>query len=289
MLKKPMKKPGIAINSARCMACYACFMACKDEHCGWDTALSKAQPELGQYWMNIHEWERGDNERRVKTATVPTPCSHCDNPACVKAAKDGAAYKREDGIVIIDPEKAVGQKQIVDACPVGAVYWNEALQLPQKCTMCAELLDDPDYPGFEPRCVEACPNQALVFGDLADPESNISKLIAANKVTQLECLGDMGSSVVHLNIPSRFLAGTVAYPQELEEVCIGAKVKITNEASGEVCETETNWAGDYEFENLPKNASYTVEISFPGFKPVVYKGERTDVDHYVGITYLEKE
>ena len=152
-----------------------------------------------------------------------------------------------------------------------------------------ELLDDPDYPGFEPRCVEACPNQALVFGDLADPESNISKLIAANKVTQLECLGDMGSSVVHLNIPSRFLAGTVAYPQELEEVCIGAKVKITNEASGEVCETETNWAGDYEFENLPKNASYTVEISFPGFKPVVYKGERTDVDHYVGITYLEKE
>ena len=120
MLKKPMKKPGIAINSARCMACYACFMACKDEHCGWDTALSKSQPELGQYWMNIKEWERGDNPRRVKTATVPTPCSHCDNPACMAAAKDGAVYKRDDGIVIIDPEKAVGQKQIVDACPVGA-------------------------------------------------------------------------------------------------------------------------------------------------------------------------
>ena len=229
MLKKPMKKPGIAINSARCMACYACFMACKDEHCGWDTALSKSQPEMGQYWMNIKEWERGDNPRRVKTATVPTPCSHCDNPACMAAAKDGAVYKRDDGIVIIDPEKAVGQKQIVDACPVGAVYWNEALQLPQKCTMCAELLDDPDYPGFEPRCVEACPNQALVFGDLADPESNISKLIAANKVTQLECLGDMGSSVVHLNIPQTFLAGTVAYPKELEEVCIGANVKVTGE------------------------------------------------------------
>ena len=63
MLKHPMKKPGIAINSARCMACYACFMACKDEHCGWDTDLSKSQPEMGQYWMNIKEWERGDNER----------------------------------------------------------------------------------------------------------------------------------------------------------------------------------------------------------------------------------
>ncbi len=287
MWKKPMKQPGIAINSARCMACYACFMACKDEHCGWDTALSKSQPELGQYWMNIVEWERGDNERRIKTATVPTPCSHCDNPACMAAATDGAVYKRPDGIVIIDPEKAKGQKQIVDACPVGAVFWNEELQLPQKCTMCAELLDDPDYPGFEPRCVEACPNQALVFGDLADPDSEISKLIAANKVTQLECLGDMGSSVVHLNIPSAFLAGTVAYPKELEEVCIGAKVKITCEACGTSYETETNWAGDWEFEDLPKAQSWTVEITYPGFRPVVYTGERTDHDHYVGITYLE--
>ena len=288
MLKTKMKKPGIAINSARCMACYACFMACKDEHCGWDTALSKAQPELGQYWMNIVEWERGDNPRRVKTATVPTPCSHCENPACMAAAKDGAVYKREDGIVIIDPEKAKGQKAIVDACPIHAVYWNEALELPQKCTMCAELLDDPDYPGFEPRCVEACPNQALVFGDLADPDSNVSKLIAANKATPLEGLAQEGASVIHLNIPGRFLAGTVAYPKELEEGAIGAKVKVTCEECGTVFETETNWAGDWEVEDLPKNKSFTVEITMDGFKPVRYEGERTDVDHYVGITYLEK-
>jgi Fe-S-cluster-containing dehydrogenase component len=241
--------------------------------------------------MNIVEWERGDNERRVKTATVPTPCSHCDNPACVAAAKDGAAYKRPDGIVIIDPDKAVGQKQIVDACPVNAVFWNEELQLPQKCTMCAELLDDPDYPGFEPRCVEACPNQALVFGDLADPDSEISKLIAANKVTQLECLGDMGSSVVHLNIPTAFLAGTVAYPKELEEVCIGAKVVITNQATGETQEMLTNWAGDYEFEDLPRDTKFTVEITMDGFKPVVIDtatGKGDQADHYVGITYLEQ-
>ncbi len=290
MMKHPMKQPGIAINSARCMACYACFMACKDEHCGWDSALTKSQPEMGQYWMNIKEWERGDNERRIKTATVPTPCSHCAYPACQAAATvEGAVYKRPDGIVIIDPEKSKGQKQIVDACPIGAIYWNETEQIPQKCTMCAELLDDPDYPGYEPRCVEACPNQALVFGDLADPDSEISKLIAANKVTQLEGLGDMPTSVVHLNIPSTFLAGTVAYPKELEEVCIGAKVKITCQETGETHEMETNWAGDYEFEDLPKGKTWTVEITFPGFKPVEYRGERTDHDHYVGITYLEQE
>ncbi len=288
MLKKPMKKPGIAINSARCMACYACFMACKDEHCNWDTALSKAQPEMGQYWMNIIEWERGDNERRIKTATVPVPCNHCDNPACAKAAKNGAVYQREDGIVIIDPEKAVGQKQIVDACPIHAIFWNEALQLPQKCTMCAELLDDPDYPGFEPRCVEACPNQALVFGDLADPEDRINKLIAQHKVTPLEGLENEPGNVVHLNIPSAFLAGCVAYPKELEEVCIGAHVKITCAETGETHEMDTNWAGDYEFEDLPKGKTWTVDITFDGFKPVKIEGERTDHDHYVGITYLEQ-
>ena len=93
-------KPGIAVNAARCMACYACFMACKDEHCGWASKLSAPQPHMGQFWMNIVEWERGDNERRIKTATVPTPCSHCAKPACMAAAKDGAVYKREDGIVI---------------------------------------------------------------------------------------------------------------------------------------------------------------------------------------------
>ena len=287
MLKTPMKKPGIAINSARCMACYACFMACKDEHCGWDTALSAAQPEMGQYWMNIIEWERGDNERRVKTATVPTTCNHCDDPKCVKVAKDGAAYQREDGIVIFDPVKAKGQKQLVDACPMHAAFWNEELQLPQKCTMCAELLDDPDYPGFEPRCVEACPNQALIFGDLADPESTISKVIAKNRVSNIN--GEGPGNVIHLNVPMKFLAGTVAYPKELEEVCIGAKVKITCDETGETHEMETNWAGDYEFEDLPEAKTWKVEISFPGFKTAVYEGERTDHDHYVGITYLEQE
>ena len=168
---------GIAIDSSLCMACYNCYMACKDEHCGYASKLSAAQPQMGQFWMDVREWERGDNSRRVKSATVPTPCSHCQDAPCMKAAKDGAVYKRDDGIIIIDPEKAKGQKQIVDACPIGAIYWNEELQLPQKCTMCAELLDDPEYLAYlgdpklkQPRCVEACPNRALIFGDLDDPQ-----------------------------------------------------------------------------------------------------------------------
>lgn len=278
---------GIAIDSKRCMACYACFMACKDEHCGWASKLSAPQPHMGQFWMNIKEWERGDNERRIKTATVPTPCSHCQNPACQAAATvEGAVYKRPDGIVIIDPEKAKGQKQIVDACPIGAIYWNEELQLPQKCTMCAELLDDPEYPGKEPRCVEACPNEALIFGDLDDPDSKISKRIAAGKVTQLKELAGVETNVVHLNVPTAFLAGTVFYPAELDEVCIGAHVKATCEC-GTVYEMDTNWAGDWEFEDLPLDKTFTIEITMEGYKPVTYTA-KTDTDHYVAETYLEK-
>ena len=62
---------GIAIDSRMCMSCYCCFMACKDEHCGFASALSAAQPMMGQAWMDIREWERGDNSRRIKVATVP--------------------------------------------------------------------------------------------------------------------------------------------------------------------------------------------------------------------------
>jgi Fe-S-cluster-containing dehydrogenase component len=249
---------------------------------------------MGQFWMDIREWERGDDSRRIKTATVPTPCSHCQDPACVKAARDGAAYKRPDGIVIIDPKKAKGQRAIVDSCPIHAVYWNEELELPQKCTMCAELLDDPDYLAYlgdpklkVPRCVEACPNNALVFGDLDDPSSEISKQIASNKITQLEPLSGQETNVVHLNVPTVFFAGTVYYPKEEEEVCIGAKARLVCKETGESWETETNYLGDWEVEWLPKNKKVSVEITQDGYKPVYYETV-TDSDHYVGMTYLEK-
>jgi Fe-S-cluster-containing dehydrogenase component len=276
------------------MSCYNCYTACKDEHCGHDTKLSKAQPQMGQFWMDIREWERGDSDRKIKTATVPTPCSHCQDPACAKAAKDGAVYKRGDGIVIIDPVKSKGQKQIVDACPIRAVYWNEEYQIPQKCTMCAELLDDPDYLAYlgdpklkKPRCVEACPNNAMYFGDLDDPDSDISKAIAANKVTQLEELTGRATNVVHLNIPTVFIAGTVYQPKEAEEVLIGAAITLTREDTGEKWETKTNYFGDWEIEDLPKNARFKVTISAEGYKTVT-GNTVTDKDRNLPAVYMER-
>jgi Fe-S-cluster-containing dehydrogenase component len=247
---------------------------------------------MGQFWIDIRETERSDSSRRVKVSTVPTPCSHCQEPACAKAAKDGAIYKRSDGIVIIDPEKSKGQKAIVDACPIHAVYWNEEYQIPQKCTMCAELLDDPSYLAYlgdpklkKPRCVEACPNNAMFFGDLDDPNSDISKAIAANKITQLRELEGQATNVVHLNVPTRYLAGTVYLPEELEEVAIGASVTL--KGKGGTYTTTTNYFGDWEIEDLPIDEKFDITITHENYKPITLSAA-TDSDHYVGQTFLSK-
>jgi len=212
----------------------------------------------------------------------------------MKAGKDGAVYKRPDGIVIIDPDKSKGQKAIVDACPIKAVFWNDELGIPQKCTMCAELLDDPEYLAYlgdpslkKPRCVEACPNKALYFGDLDDPNSEISKIVASERNTQLEALAGQETNVKYLNVPTVYLAGTVYQPKELDEVCIGANVKLTCKETGESWATTSNYFGDWEVEWLPKNKKIDVTIEAAGYKPATYSAY-TDVDHYVDMTYLEK-
>jgi ferredoxin len=198
----------------------------------------------------------------------------------MKAAKNDAVYIRKDGIVIVDPEKSAGQNAIVGACPIGAVYWNEKLGLPQKCTMCAELLDE----GFVlPRCVGACPNGAMFFGDLDDPESEASKKIAQSRVTQLPELAGKTTNVVHLNIPTMFLAGCVYTPDD--EAAENAAVTLTEKASGAKHTTRANSFGDWEFEWLEKNKEYELSIEMPGYATV-----RADVvletDHYYGEVVL---
>ena len=94
----------------------------------------------------------------VDVAYLPIPCMHCDDAPCL--TEDGAVYKREDGIVLIDSDKAKGRKDLLDLCPYGTVWWNDEAQVAQKCTFCARLLDD----GWaEPRCVQACPTGAMRF------------------------------------------------------------------------------------------------------------------------------
>lgn len=269
-----MARYGIVIDTSQCMACYNCFMACKDEHCGFATTVSAPQPHMGQSWIRIESEERGDDSRRIKTSNVAIPCMHCKDAPCAKAAKDNAVYVRPDGIVIIDPEKAKGQKQIMDACPFGSIYWNEDLQLPQKCTMCAHLLDE----GYkEPRCVEACPNEVLFFGDLDDPDSTVSKMVAQGRVTSLR--EGLETNVIHLNIPTVFFAGSVYLPDD--EVAENAQVDVRCLETGEKQTVTTNYFGDWEIEWLEKGKNYQVKISFPGYETVELT-VLADTNHYVG-------
>ena len=146
-----MGRKAFVFDIARCSGCYCCQLACKDEHCGNDfTPIAAPQPDIGQFWVKVKEYVNG-SAPKVAVHYVPEMCNHCEKCALLAIAKDGDVYRREDGLIIIDPEKAKGRKDLAEACPYGAVYWNAELDIPQKCTGCAHLLDN----GYKlPRCVE---------------------------------------------------------------------------------------------------------------------------------------
>ena len=140
----------------KCNGCHNCQIACKDEHAGNDwSPYALPQPDTGQFWCKVDEEVCG-KVPHVRVNYLPRLCNHCDEAPC-RAASPEAVRKRDDGLVLIDPAEA-GARELVDACPYGAIFWNEELGIAQKCTGCAHLLDD----GWaEPRCVDACCTGAL--------------------------------------------------------------------------------------------------------------------------------
>ena len=119
-----MKKWNLVIDIAKCFNCNCCTLACHDEYFDNEfPGYASGMPKHGQNWIRIAQRETG-TVPMVEVSYLPTTCNHCDNAPCLAAARDGAVVKRDDGIVIIVPEKARGQRQIVDACPYGAVHWN---------------------------------------------------------------------------------------------------------------------------------------------------------------------
>jgi Fe-S-cluster-containing dehydrogenase component len=275
---------GIAIDIERCTGCYSCFLACKDEYVGNDhLPLSVAQPEKGHKWINPKEIEYGSGTK-MKVDYISVLCQHCQDAPCMLAAPAGAVYRRDDGIVIIDPDKAKGVKEIVDACPYRAVFWNEEKNVAQKCTMCAHMLDAGEK---TVRCVEVCPSQAMVFGDLDDPESGISKLLAekADKVEDFKPEFDTKPVVKYLSLPKPFIAGEVILDDKQEECLKGAKLTLADSDGKVVMETETDFMGDFEFKGLTKGVDYTLKAAYEGY----YAEEmtvRTNASKNVGLITL---
>jgi Fe-S-cluster-containing dehydrogenase component len=271
---------GMVIDVDTCVGCYNCFLTCRDEYAGNDyPGYSAAQPMSGMDWMKVNEIERGQYPH-VKVDHVPVTCAHCDSAACVTLDQTGAIYRRPDGIVLIDPEKARGNKGLVNLCPYRQIEWNEELQLAQKCTMCAHLLDKGDP---EPRCVESCPSGALVFGDLDDPSSKVAALVASGtEIMHPEYA--MGEKVTYRGLPKKFVAGTVVYG-DVDEVATAVDVVLAGE--GGTVTMKTNGFGDFEFEGLADAATYTVTVEVPGYAPATLTAS-TRKDIYLGEIVLKK-
>lgn len=263
------------IDIARCNGCYNCQIVCKDEHVGneW-LPYAKAQPDTGHFWAKLNETVHGQVPK-VKVEYRPILCMHCDNPSCIKLGED-AVYKRPDGLVIIDPVKAQGKKELVDTCPYGAIHWNEELNIAQKCTGCAHLIDG----GEIPRCVDACSTEALRFGE----EEDFAEEIAAAEVLKPE-LG-LKPRIYYLNLPKYFLAGDVWDPID-NEVIEGAKVTLTAE-DGTKWTTETDDFGDFWFRRL-ESGSYDLTIEAEGYKRVEKSGIKLEESLNLGDFPLEKQ
>lgn len=259
----------LVINVDKCIACYSCVVACKDEHVDNDwSPYSKPQPRK-HYWMNLALVERGEIPK-LRVSYVPTPCMQCEDPPCQKAATGGAIYQRSDGIVMLDPEKSKGQRQIVDSCPYGVIYWNEELDIPQKCTMCAHLLDR----GWDaPKCVKVCPVDALTFGEYEDLKTTIEQSGAEPLHPEFAAK----PRVLYIGLPRTFIAGALVDGQTGE--CLkGADVTLKDTATGATTSTKSDGFGDFWFDRLDAKKNYEVTILAAGRTKTISVSLDTDKD-----------
>jgi NAD-dependent dihydropyrimidine dehydrogenase PreA subunit len=163
----------------------------------------------------------------------------------------------------------------VSSCPFGAIFWNEKDQIPQKCTFCAHLLDS----GWkEPRCVEACPTQAILFGDLDDPKIPISKKKGMLKTEALQGRDDLKTRVLYTGLPKPFLTGTVGL-EDIDECALGADITLQDRIDGTTVKTKTDVFGDFQFNGISPDHLYSLAVRMKGYlsyeMDIEFKGDTT--------------
>jgi len=191
---------------------------------------------------------------------VPTMCNHCDDAPCIKAAKDGAIRKRDDGIVVIDPVKAKGQKQLVEACPYGHIWWNEELGLPQAWPFDAHLIDQ----GWQQtRGQQSCPTGAMRAICVEDDE--MAKLAAEQGLDVIKPEFGTKPRVYYKNLwryAKCFIGGSVSAEANGVVDCVeGATVRLLKNGAV-VAQAATDNYGDFKFDRLSEGSGrYSVEIA----------------------------
>ncbi|MEM2320883.1 MAG: 4Fe-4S dicluster domain-containing protein [Candidatus Bathyarchaeia archaeon] len=278
----------IIVDVGKCIGCMSCVIACKDEFVANDwSPYSKPQPEYGHFWIKVNTKERGTIPV-VKVTYIPILCMHCDNPPCMRACPISAITKRQDGIVLINPNKCDGCTSLklsplcMEACPYNVIYFNNELGIAQKCTGCAHLLDNPEWK-YGLRCCDACPTGAMIYGD--DNDQSIKEQISKAEIMHQEY--DTKPRVYYLNLPKPFIAGCVIDPK-IKEVVIDAKVTAIDLYTGDKYEEYTDELGDFLFKNLKWNHKYLVKIEKRPYREKIIGVYLTNKDINVGVISLEK-
>ncbi len=216
------KKLGLVIDLDTCVGCHACAVSCKQWNAGGIAGPLTDERPYGKdpsgVWFNrVHSYEiaatsacatagsvAAEAAQPAMTLHFPRSCLHCEQPACVTVCPTGASYKRaEDGIVLVDEDKCIGCKLCSWACPYGAREYSAVEGVMKKCTLCVDRIYNTHLPESErqPACVQACPTRARHFGDLGDPESAVSKLVAERGGVAL--MPELGYAPVNRYLPPR--------------------------------------------------------------------------------------
>ena len=203
------KKLGLVIDLDTCVGCHACVISCKEWNTGGEGAPLSDQSPYGAdpsgTWLNrIHAFEVLPQTGPAAVVHFPRSCLHCEDAPCVTVCPTGASYKRtEDGIVLVNEDACIGCGLCAWACPYGAREMDAAERVMKKCTLCVDRIYNQNLPEEDrvPACVRTCPAGARHFGDLGDPDSDVSKLVEERGGFDL--MPEQGTRPVNKYLPPR--------------------------------------------------------------------------------------
>ena len=232
------RRLGLVIDLDICVGCHACAVNCKEWNTGGHMAPLTDFEAWGDapsgVWFNrVHTYEAGDGAAG-RTVHFPKSCLHCAEPACVTVCPTGASFKRgEDGIVLVNEDTCIGCKLCSWACPYGAREFDEDVGVMKKCTLCIDRIYNDKLEEVErvPACVSTCPVGARHFGDLGDPASGVSKLVAERGGYDL--MPELGYKPTNKYLPPR--------PKRETQGCTGVAAKALPEPTYETGNKMLRW------------------------------------------------